>query len=250
MIWVGTSWKMNKTLAEGLAFAEALAAFAPELRRTHPAIRHPLFHRRTRGEARARGDPRQGRRPEHALGRRRRLDRRGLAGEAQGLRARPDRARPQRAPRAFRRDRPDRRTQDRSRSPPRLCAADLRRRDARGARVGPRRRGADRADRGRAGVPRRRAARRPDPVRLRAGLGDRREGHPGDLGLCRPAAGADQARGRGGPAGRSAGPLRRQRQPRQRRRADRRSPMSTASSSAARPGSPKATSTSCAASSA
>lgn len=30
-IWVGTSWKMNKTLAEGLAFAEALAAFAPEL---------------------------------------------------------------------------------------------------------------------------------------------------------------------------------------------------------------------------
>lgn len=29
--WVGTSWKMNKTLAEGLAFAEALAAFAPEL---------------------------------------------------------------------------------------------------------------------------------------------------------------------------------------------------------------------------
>ena len=30
-IWVGTSWKMNKTLAEGLAFAEALAAFAPTL---------------------------------------------------------------------------------------------------------------------------------------------------------------------------------------------------------------------------
>lgn len=30
-IWVGTSWKMNKTLAEGLAFAEALAAFAPGL---------------------------------------------------------------------------------------------------------------------------------------------------------------------------------------------------------------------------
>lgn len=31
MIWVGTSWKMNKTLAEGLAFAAALAAFAPEI---------------------------------------------------------------------------------------------------------------------------------------------------------------------------------------------------------------------------
>jgi triosephosphate isomerase len=29
--WVGTSWKMNKTLAEGLAFAEALAAFLPGL---------------------------------------------------------------------------------------------------------------------------------------------------------------------------------------------------------------------------
>ena len=31
MIWVGTSWKMNKTLADGLAFAERLAAFAPEI---------------------------------------------------------------------------------------------------------------------------------------------------------------------------------------------------------------------------
>jgi L-erythrulose 1-phosphate isomerase len=31
MIWVGTSWKMNKTLSEGLAFAEVLAAFAPEI---------------------------------------------------------------------------------------------------------------------------------------------------------------------------------------------------------------------------
>ena len=30
-IWVGTSWKMNKSLAEGLAFAEALAAFVPDL---------------------------------------------------------------------------------------------------------------------------------------------------------------------------------------------------------------------------
>ena len=29
--WVGTSWKMNKTLAEGLAFAEALKAFVPGL---------------------------------------------------------------------------------------------------------------------------------------------------------------------------------------------------------------------------
>jgi triosephosphate isomerase len=29
--FVGTSWKMNKTLAEGLAFAEALKAFAPDI---------------------------------------------------------------------------------------------------------------------------------------------------------------------------------------------------------------------------
>lgn len=29
--WVGTSWKMNKTLAEGLAFAEALKGFVPGL---------------------------------------------------------------------------------------------------------------------------------------------------------------------------------------------------------------------------
>jgi triosephosphate isomerase len=30
-VWVGTSWKMNKTLGEALAFADALAAFLPEL---------------------------------------------------------------------------------------------------------------------------------------------------------------------------------------------------------------------------
>ncbi|MEW9804732.1 triose-phosphate isomerase [Mesorhizobium sp. ZMM04-5] len=29
--WVGTSWKMNKTLAEGLAFADVLAAAMPDL---------------------------------------------------------------------------------------------------------------------------------------------------------------------------------------------------------------------------
>jgi triosephosphate isomerase len=29
--WVGTSWKMNKTLAEGLAFAETFTAFVPDL---------------------------------------------------------------------------------------------------------------------------------------------------------------------------------------------------------------------------
>jgi triosephosphate isomerase len=29
--WIGTSWKMNKTLAEALAFARALEAFAPQV---------------------------------------------------------------------------------------------------------------------------------------------------------------------------------------------------------------------------
>ena len=148
--WVGTSWKMNKTLAEGLAFAEALAAFVPELDDRDPALRHPVLHRRSRGEAGARRDARQGRRAEHALGRRRRLDRRSLAAELRDCGLDLDRARPQRAARVFRRDRRDRRPQDRGRRPPRLRAADLRRRNPRRARGGPRRRGADRADRGRA----------------------------------------------------------------------------------------------------
>jgi L-erythrulose 1-phosphate isomerase len=30
-IWVGTSWKMNKTLAEALAFADALETFSPQI---------------------------------------------------------------------------------------------------------------------------------------------------------------------------------------------------------------------------
>ncbi|MBZ9676289.1 triose-phosphate isomerase [Mesorhizobium sp. ES1-1] len=41
--WVGTSWKMNKTLAEGLAFAEALSAFVPGLdARIQPFILPPF----------------------------------------------------------------------------------------------------------------------------------------------------------------------------------------------------------------
>ena len=46
--WVGTSWKMNKTLAEALAFADALAAFVPDL---HSAIQPfviPSSRRRAR----------------------------------------------------------------------------------------------------------------------------------------------------------------------------------------------------------
>lgn len=41
--WVGTSWKMNKTLAEGLAFAEALKAILPEVdERIQPFIIPPF----------------------------------------------------------------------------------------------------------------------------------------------------------------------------------------------------------------
>jgi triosephosphate isomerase len=41
--WVGTSWKMNKTLAEALAFAEALTAFTPDCdQRIQPFVIPPL----------------------------------------------------------------------------------------------------------------------------------------------------------------------------------------------------------------
>ena len=52
--WVGTSWKMNKTLAEALDFAEALAGFMPGFDHAHPALRHPALHRGARGQAGAR----------------------------------------------------------------------------------------------------------------------------------------------------------------------------------------------------
>jgi triosephosphate isomerase len=43
MLWVGTSWKMNKTLAEALAFARALAEFAPAIdRRIQPFVVPPF----------------------------------------------------------------------------------------------------------------------------------------------------------------------------------------------------------------
>jgi triosephosphate isomerase len=41
--WVGTSWKMNKTLAEGLAFARALSAFVPLLDKTIQPFVIPSF---------------------------------------------------------------------------------------------------------------------------------------------------------------------------------------------------------------
>ncbi|WP_189401966.1 MULTISPECIES: triose-phosphate isomerase [unclassified Mesorhizobium] len=41
--WVGTSWKMNKTLAEALAFAEAIAAFTPGFdKRIQPFVVPPF----------------------------------------------------------------------------------------------------------------------------------------------------------------------------------------------------------------
>ena len=153
--WVGTSWKMNKTLAEALAFAEALAAFVPGF---DPAIQPfviPPFTAVREVKAALADDARQGRRAEHALGRCRRLDRRDFAGDAEGLRARPGRTRPQRAPRAFRRDGRDRRTEDggggQARLVPLICVGEtLAEREG-----GPRRCGADRAGAGRAARPRR-----------------------------------------------------------------------------------------------
>ena len=189
-VWVGTSWKMNKTLAEGLAFAEALAAFVAGPRRAHPALRHPVLHRRARGEARRWPTTRVkvGAQNMHwadagawtgevsplqlkdcgldliELGHRERREHFGETDETVGL-------------------------QDRGRRPPRLRAADLRRRDPRPnaspaapTRCSPRRPRRARQARRRA------AAQRADPLRLRAGLGDRREGHPRHRRLCRPAA--------------------------------------------------------------
>ena len=40
-IWVGTGWKMNKTIGEALAYAEALRAdapFPPQYQRSHPTL--------------------------------------------------------------------------------------------------------------------------------------------------------------------------------------------------------------------
>jgi L-erythrulose 1-phosphate isomerase len=39
--WIGTSWKMNKTLAEGLEFAKTLRPFFPALTR---AFNPSSFH--------------------------------------------------------------------------------------------------------------------------------------------------------------------------------------------------------------
>ena len=52
--WVGTSWKMNKTLNEALSFSSMLAAFLPEAGSAHPALRHSAFHRCQAGEGGAR----------------------------------------------------------------------------------------------------------------------------------------------------------------------------------------------------
>ena len=140
---------MNKTLAEALAFAEALAACAAvDVDPAHPALRHPALHSRAPGQGGACRDRRQGRRAEHALGRRRRLDRRNLAADAEGLRPRPGRARPQRAARAFRRDGPHGRLEDRGGAAPWTGAADLRRRDAGRTRCRSRRGGVARAGAG------------------------------------------------------------------------------------------------------
>ena len=244
-VWIGTSWKMNKTLAEARVFAEGLVARGTAPRPAHPALRHSAFHGRARSEGDVEGHVGQGRRPEHALGRRGRVDRRDLAGDAEGLRPRPRRARPFRAPRTFRRDRRDGRAEDRGRRAPRPDPAYLHWRDARRARERPRARRAwrrRRAARSHGSTARRRA--RPilfayEPVWA---IGVTRRSR--DVRLCRRAAGRDH-RGRGGRARppRSL-PLRRFGQSGQLRGADRRARMSTGCSSGAPRGASRVISTS------
>ena len=51
--WVGTSWKMNKTLAEATDFARGAGGVRPGFRRPHPALRHPALHGGPRGQENA-----------------------------------------------------------------------------------------------------------------------------------------------------------------------------------------------------
>ena len=68
MLWVGTSWKMNKTLAEAMAFAEGLAAAdATRDPRVQRFVVPPFTAVRPVKEALA-STSRQGRGAEHALG--------------------------------------------------------------------------------------------------------------------------------------------------------------------------------------
>ena len=117
--WIGTSWKMNKTLAEARAFADGAGRGRCRARSADPALRHPALHRGARGQGDACSHVGQGRRAEHALGRRGRLDRRDLAADAEGLRPRHGRTRSFGTARAFRRNRRDGRAEDRGGGAPR-----------------------------------------------------------------------------------------------------------------------------------
>ena len=144
-VWVGTSWKMNKTLAEALAFAEALAAFVPGFdQRIQPFVIPPV-HRRARGEAAlAATRVKVGAQNMHWA------DAGAWTGEVSPVMLKDcgldliELGHSERREHFGETDR-DRGPEDGGRGPARLRAADLRRRDAGRARGRPRRRGPDRA---------------------------------------------------------------------------------------------------------
>ena len=210
--WVGTSWKMNKTLAEALAFAEALAGFVPGFdERIQPFVIPPFTAVREVKAALAATRVKVGAQNMHWA------DAGAWTGEVSPLMLTDcgldlvELGHSERREHFGETDR-DRRAEDGGGGQARAGAADLRRRNACRARRRPGRCRADRAGARRAAIPRRRGKGRRDPVRLRAGLGDRRQGHSGQLRLCRQAAGADQAGCRRHSAPPAAGALRRQRQ--------------------------------------
>ena len=93
--WIGTSWKMNKTLAEALAFAEALAAALPEVDSIiQPFVIPPFTAARQVKAALANTRVKVGAQNMHwdDAGR---LDRRNLPADAERLRSRSGRTRPQ-----------------------------------------------------------------------------------------------------------------------------------------------------------
>ena len=93
--WIGTSWKMNKTLAEALAFAEALAAALPEVDSIiQPFVIPPFTAARQVKAALANTRVKVGAQNMHwdDAGR---LDRRDLPADADRLRSRSGGTRPQ-----------------------------------------------------------------------------------------------------------------------------------------------------------
>ena len=107
-IWIGTSWKMNKTLAEARAFAEGLlAADAAHARRIQRFVIPPFTAVREVKAMLAATSVKVGAQNMHWADEGR-LDRRDFAPDAEGLQSRSGRTWPFRTPHAFWRNRRDR----------------------------------------------------------------------------------------------------------------------------------------------